>query len=446
MKFITQLQDRLHEYILEESITTIPEEVMESLKDALADIVASSIAGSNTPVVEHAKRFAQSQWKEGASSILLTSGQLSATGASFVNATMANALDIDDGHRLVKGHPGAVLFPAILAVGEEKQITGEEFLSTLLMSYEVGIRAGIIAHELRPEYHCTGSWGAIGAAAGVSRILNLSVDKIYHALGVAEYHSTYSPMLRGIDHPSMLKDGISWGCMTGVSSAILAQEGFTGIPSLFNTENSRGLINDLKQRYRIEELYYKPYACCRWAQPPIEAIKELMEKNKILYKDVNSVKVYTFKEAASLSKKPPNNTEEAQYNLPYPMACYFVFQNVGPNEVTKKLSNQDVVDLMKKVEVYVDEELDKEFPKKALCWIEVYMNDGKVHSSAVQQAQGDWDYPLSKVDKQEKFYRLVVPHLGQERSNELYKMIHSIEQLLNIKELTRLINFPFYKP
>jgi 2-methylcitrate dehydratase PrpD len=134
-------------------------DTLTSLKEALADIIACIIAGRNTRAAEISKEFAVSQWGMENSSLFLFPERLTPAGAAFVNATMANALDLDDGHRLTKGHPGAVIFPAVLAVAEDNNISGEEFLTALLIGYEVGIRAGIGAHLMRPDYHCTGSWG-----------------------------------------------------------------------------------------------------------------------------------------------------------------------------------------------------------------------------------------------------------------------------------------------
>lgn len=320
-------------YLAEESYASVPIQIKQALKEALADIIACTIAGTKTPVFEMVHRFTSSQWGSGASSIITTSKKLSASGAAFVNATAANALDMDDGHRLVKGHPGAIVYPAVLAAAEEYHLSGEEFMTSLLIGYEVAIRAGVLAHQLRPEYHCTGSWGAIGAAAGVSRVIGLTADQIHHSFGIAEYQSTYSPMMRCIDHPSMLKDGIGWGSMTGISAAYLAKEGFTGIPSLFETEEAAPFLQELGQKYRIEELYYKPYACCRWAQPGIEALKELVEKYHLNAEKVKKIRVYTFTESARLSRGHPKNTEEAQYNLTFPIAAYLYWGEVGPEQV-----------------------------------------------------------------------------------------------------------------
>lgn len=403
------------------------------------DLIGCTIAGSKADVSGMVRRFAVRHWAKGRSSVMLSNHKLQPTGAALVNATMANALDMDDGHRLTKGHPGAVVFPAVLAAAEDCQATGRQFLTSLLVGYEVAIRAGMTAHQLRPEYHCTGSWGALGAAAGVARILGLSAEETEHALGISEYHSTYSPMMRCIDHPSMLKDGIGWGCMTGISSAYMAKEGFTGIPSLFSQESSKELVSELGEKYRIEQLYYKPYACCRWAQPAVEGVKLLVEENRLSPHMIERLVIHTFTESSRLMKRMPANTEEAQYNLYFPVAAYLIFGEVGPRQVLDELENEQIREVMTKMETVIDSHLDAQFPAKALCKVELFTIDGRRFMSPVMQARGDFDYPLTSAEKRDKFVWLTEPVIGTAESIKLLNLIEHVDELQNISDLTAAI-------
>jgi 2-methylcitrate dehydratase PrpD len=429
----------LASYIQSESIDQLDERTLTALKEALADVIACTIAGRNTEAADIARAFAVSQWGTGRSSLFLFPETLSASGAAFVNATMANELDLDDGHRLTKGHPGAVVFPAVLAAAEEKDTSGKAFLDALLVGYETGIRAGMLAHERRPEYHCTGSWGAVGAAAGVSRILDLSSSEIEHALGNAEYFGTYSPMMRCIEHPSMLKDGINWGCMTGVSAAYLAKAGYTGIPSLFTMEGASKLTEELGSHYRVKELYYKPHACCRWAQPAIEGVKAIKASHSVASDQIEKIIIHTFTESAALLKDYPTTTEEAQYNLFFPAAAYLVYGEVGPEQVLQHLDDPAVLKMMDKMEVVIDPALNEAFPKKALSITQIVTTDGQHYQSPVMQARGDYDYPLTAEEKRGKFFWLTAPSIGEQAALELFHAVHHVEELQSIRELTRII-------
>lgn len=434
------VSNKVPSYILAETIDNKPVEIIKAVKEALADHFACTIAGSRAKVSRIALEFASKQWGVGESSLVLQKQKLSPAGAAFVNGVLANALDLDDGHRLTKGHPGAVIIPAVLAAAEERKSNGAQFLNAVLVGYEVGIRAGIIAHQSRPDYHCTGSWGAIGAAAGVSRILALEKTEIEHALGIAEYHGTYSPMMRCIDNPSMLKDGIGWGSMAGVSAAYLAKLQFSGIPSLFSLTEGTKYIEDLRFVYQIQKIYFKPHACCRWAQPAVECLKEVMNKTKLTFEEIDRIIVYTFTESSRLSHVPPMNTEEAQYNLLFPIASFLVFGEIGPNQVLHELSHKDVLKAMKRIETKVDERFDAVFPEKAQSQIEVYTKMGTVIQSSIMKAKGDYDFPLSASEKRDKFFSLTTPIIGEKKSVLLLENIEHIEELDSINDLLKIIN------
>lgn len=157
--------------------------------------------------------------------------RVSLPGAALANGLAANALDIDDGHRLVKGHPGASVLPAVLAAAEERNAGLREFLAALAAAYDVAIRAGFVLQRHDAYCHSTGAWGAVGAAAGAANLFGLAGPTLCHALSTADFHAPLAPVMRSVAAPSMDKDGVGWGAMAGM----LAREGFTGKPSLLKT-------------------------------------------------------------------------------------------------------------------------------------------------------------------------------------------------------------------
>lgn len=214
--------------------------------------------------------YALESYGPGTATIIGADATSTPVGAALANGFAASALDLDDGYRPVKGHPGAVVFPAVLSAAEQAVSTGAEFLTALVIGYEVAIRAGLALHPFYGFYHGTGAWAPIGAAAGAARLLCTDTEQICHALGIADFHAPITPEIRSVDNPSMLKDGIGWGAMVGLSSAHLASRGFTGIPSLFDTDSSEpDLTGNLGREYLLYGLYFKPHACCRglWPAP-----------------------------------------------------------------------------------------------------------------------------------------------------------------------------------
>jgi 2-methylcitrate dehydratase PrpD len=56
--------------------------------------------------------------------------------AALLNGTPLAAEQLQDGHRLGRGHPGAHVVPAVLAVAESCEASGSALLSALLVGYE----------------------------------------------------------------------------------------------------------------------------------------------------------------------------------------------------------------------------------------------------------------------------------------------------------------------
>ena len=267
--------ERLAAFAASLSWSDVPDAVRRRAKIALLDILGASIAGCRLPIAGIASDIAPRVWGGDEASILLSGRRASPAGAAFANGCLANALDIDDGYRPIKGHPGAVVFPAALAAAESLGRDGATLLAALVAGYEVAIRAGLALHTAYADYDGSGSWGALGAAAAAGRIIGLPAERLTHALGIAEYHGPMSPIMRCVEHPAMVKDGIGWGAMAGLGAALLAEAGFTGIPTVLDLHPE--VLSDLGRAYKIMQLYFKPHSCCRWAQPPIEGVRRILE-------------------------------------------------------------------------------------------------------------------------------------------------------------------------
>ncbi len=419
----------------------IPATVQEQVVRCVLDLCGAALAGSRTPVAQAVSSYASEAYGCGSCTVIGASSRSTPTGAALTNGFAASALDIDDGYRPVKGHPGAVVFPTVLAAAEETGASGPEFLTALVVAYEVSMRTARILHGLYDFYHGSGAWGPVGAAAGAARLFGCDVEEIRHALGIAEFHAPITPEMRSVDHPSMLKDGIGWGALSGLASAQLASHGFTGIPSLFD-ENDSGpaLVESLGSEYLTLGLYFKLHACCRWAQPAVEGTLAAVSELNVEARDIARVRVHSFEAATHLTSTAPRTTEEAQFSLPWPVACALIDGEVGPDQVLEHaLEDPTRRALAARVECFQDPELEKVFPAKALAWVEVEASNGRVARSKVLAAQGDAEACLSDTELTRKFRRLAEPVLGSGRTGELADSIQELPQAPSLDAFTRLL-------
>lgn len=359
----------------------------------LTDFVAVALAGRAAPTSAMAANYAARQHAGDEATLLVDGRRVAATGAALANGVLANAVDFDDGHRLCKGHPGAVVIPAALAVAESVDAAREEVLAAILIGYEIAIRAGLLLHATRAEYHASGAWGALGAAAAASRLLRLDAERTRHALGLAAYHAPIAPIMRSVAEPAMTKDACGWGAATGVSAALLAGEGFTALSSDL-VDGIDKASSDLSARWHVEDMYVKPYPCCRWSHPAITAALALRDRHRLDATRIAKVTVRTFAAATRLSRGLPRDTEQAQYNLVWPVAVAlahgrFDVAHVLPGAFADPLA----ADLVDRIELHIDPDCEAAFPAKRFAEVDVETGDGVSLHSGRTESPGEPDDP-----------------------------------------------------
>ncbi len=407
----------------------LPEPVRHQAKRCLLDALGALLAGTDTPVGRLMADIAVSQFGGGQATVFGSGARASAAGAALANGFAQNALDIDDGYRLVKGHPGACVLPVIMAAAEMAPCTGKQFLAALVTGYEIGIRAGLIRHATSPAYHSSGSWGAIAGAAAAGKLMGLDRQSLHHALGPAEYHAPIAPMMKCIQVPSMGKDSIGWGCFAGMLSTLMARDGFTGINPLFDDTPQKAWIQGLGRDFQMLNLYFKPYAACRWAQPAVAGALKLSAAHKLAPQDIRSIRVQTFRAAAALSCKAPQNTEEAQYYMAFAVAAALIDGEVGPRQVlAPRLFADDVQALMALVRTEVRQAFEAEFPAKACAEVFIETHGAKTFASGKMQAS--WEPPDSlptDAELEAKFRWLVTPLRTKTAVDEMISLIWRLD-------------------
>ncbi len=360
----------------------VPEAVQRRIALLLLDSAAVIEAGRAAPAALIAADHAGEAYGGDAATALLDGRRLSVPGAAWANGVLANVLDYDDGHRITKGHPGAMVIPSALAVAESIGASATEFLEAVLVGYEVAIRAGILLHEREAQYHASAAWGSLGVAVASGRLLGLAPPQFRHAVGIAEYHAPIALMPRAVGDPAMTKDTCGWGGLIGTTSALLARRGFTGLDSEFMlTAGDLGL----GERWEVLELYLKHYPCCRWSQPGIDAALRL----RLDPARIESVIVRTFAAADLLSRRRPSTTEEMQYSLVWPVATALARGRFGVEEVLGGFDDPLVAQIAGRVRIEVDPELTRAFPGRRLTELEVVSSDGTTVRSGPIEAEGE---------------------------------------------------------
>jgi 2-methylcitrate dehydratase PrpD len=417
----------------------LPPDVVEQSQRCLLDLIGVAAAGSRTAASAIADAYAASQLcgSDRDARILFDGRRASLAGAAFAGASTIDALDAHDGHPLTKGHAGAAILPALLAVIDGAQsgepaahVDGRELLTCLVLGYEIATRAGIALHATVADYHCSGAWNALGCAAVTARLLGLDRARIRQALGVAEYFGPRGQILRACDSPTMVKDGTGWGAHVGVSAALLARDGFTGAPALtVERADARGFWSDLGTRWRIREQYFKAYPVCRWAQPAVEAALELQRTHRFAADEVAALSVESFREAIALGAACAiaTTTEDAQYSLRYPIAAALVFGKIGAPEVSDpRLADPRVERLQRAMTLTEDDAFSRRFPAERWARVRVTLTDGRTLASEPAIARGNPENPLPEDELRMKYRTYAEPVLGKPRAARIEHGVHRL--------------------
>jgi 2-methylcitrate dehydratase PrpD len=399
-----------------------PAEVQRETRICLLDTLGIALAGTELPIARIIRRFVARHLGigEGGGARMIRDGRrVSVPGAAMAGAAIIDGFDGHDGHALCKGHAGVTVVPAALAFADAlRSDDREEFLTLVLLGYEIGTRAGIALHATSPTMHSSGAWNALAAAAIGSRALRLSHGQTAHALGIAEYYGPRSRLMRVIEHPTMVKDGSTMGAFAGVSAAYLAEDGYTGAPadtieleglpaSVVPAADTRdpSVWSDLGTRWRILEQYRKPDPVCRWTQPAAEAIFSLRSALPgMTHADVTDVVVETFHEAVSLSCREPTETDAAQYSLPFVVGAAIVHGRLTAAELAGAgLHDDAVLRLSRAVKLVERGEFNARFPAERWASVRLTLRDGTILDSGPHTTRGDPATPLSLRALSEKF-------------------------------------------
>lgn len=448
----------------------LPAAVQRKARMCLADNLGATLAGTLTRVSRIAADYAAAAWPGDEATILSLDGEgrlrgrrASAAGAAFANGCAANGIDSDDSARYSYGHAGAQIFPTALALAEARGLSGARLLCGMVVGYEVAHRIGRCWHNHHDVYQACGSWGSVACAATAAHLMDLTPEQAEHALGIADYHAPNLPMMRDVAQPAMVKHGIGWGAFTGITAAGLAAAGFTGIPSLlafpeyqawtqdFGDLVGAGVSGQTRPYIMVDGVAWKAkgYACCGWAHAAVEGAARLFHGQRVKLDDIARIRIETFHEAAALGARLPTTTEEAQFNLAWPVAAMLVDGEIGPRQTLEdRLSDPLIRALAERVEIVESEELNRlcrlyekgdpagRFASEVTL---VLTNGAEIPSGLVG---GGLSFPQPGWDErvmEEKFRWLAGFVLDKPRIDRLVEMVWRFETVADVRQLSAMI-------
>ena len=435
MKFTTDY--RLEKFLLETKWEDLPAEVQQRLRGCMLDLMGALVAGCGSEQFRVGVRLAKKIFRDGDIPAIGTKETFSTIGAATAMGHSSNAYDIDDGHNIIRAHPGTSFIGGLLAIGYEKDVSAKDFLTALYVAYEATIRMGAAIMDYYQYAHSSGTFGAVGVVAGGGRMYGFTKEEMNNALSVSEFNAPLVPGIRSVEYPSMNKDGVPFGVMVGELALEAGMCGFTGNKNLLEAEEYAHYLDDLGTKHEVMDLYFNPYPCCRWGHPAIDACLAVMADNNVTAEDIEQVIVETFYKATQLSKGIPSCADEAQYNIAYPVASSIVNNGFSIAQV-EQTDDPRVHKMMEKLTFVCDKQLDDQFPTKRLCRVRMVLKDGRTVVSDVHEPRGEAFENIGYDWLSEKFLRITGHKLTKEQQLQLIDILE--KDNWTVRELVAKVN------
>lgn len=311
----------------------LPPAVVDKAKACFLDWLIVTALGSREAVAVSVERaLASLSGFDDLASLIGRGATASPYFAALGNGMVSHCLDYDDMHVGMNGHPGAAVFPALLAVVEAEALPGEALLRGFAVGAEVCCRLGV---GLSPGHydagwHATSTVGGIGAAMAVASAKSLDAATIGHAVGLAATQASGMQRTFGSFGKSFNVGQASAGGVTAVELAIAGVNapdetlvGERGFAALHHGDDEalESALRTLGERFHMTETVLKKYASCYSTHAPIEAAINISSNVETRLNEVDSIEVVVSPMAASVAGiTKPTTPTKARFSIGYCVA------------------------------------------------------------------------------------------------------------------------------
>ncbi|SDL96277.1 MmgE/PrpD family protein [Bacillus sp. OK048] len=442
------------------SFDEIPYNVLDASKKDILDTLGCILAGVNAEGTNELLQIISDWGGKKESTILYHGIKVPAPFATLVNSTMAHARDFDDTHDEAVLHAGVSIIPAALAAAERAgECDGKLFLKAVTLGLDFLCRLGkatkIGATEIGLVYTSTFAYFASALTAGL--ILKLNDEQLMNAIGITM--SQVAGTVQAVSDAALTKRiQPAFGAQAGVTAAILAKQGITGARNVFNGKFSFPkvylndhfdydlLIDSYGENFESENLSFKPYPCCRFTHPAIDAALQLREETNMNPEDIVEISVDVTTHANVVCepverRKKPQVVVDAQFSIPYTVAVALVKGKVFVEDFTETaIADQRILNIASRVITRYDNSLAGRGISPAI--VTIVTKDRNVHRRRVDHPLGSIENSMSFeeiVDKFKKCSKLTPNEIPEKNINEVIRRIGELEKENNITEFTNLL-------
>lgn len=438
---MTEVQQLAH-FVTTRKKEDVSDEAREALKIRLLDSIACAIGALEGEPIrmirDHIEEFGGKPLVS-----LIGGGKTAPDRAAFYNSALVRYLDYNDSY-LAKNetcHPSDNI-GSVLAAAEYAGASGADFITALAIAYQIQCRLSDEAPVRNKGFDHTVQ-GAYGAAAGAAYALSLDENQTANAIAIAgtAYNALRVTRTGNLSHwKGLAFPSVGW---TSTHSAFLAMRGITGPEQVF--EGNKGLKEAITGNFyidwpqenleRVRKTIIKKYNAEIHSQATLEGLETLRNQYPIDPSQIKKIELHTFDVAYHIigggeegSKKMIRTKEEADHSLPYMMAAMLLDGHVLPEQyLPERILQDDIQQLLQKVEVYENPGYSARFPDEMACDITITFEDNTTISIEKRDYEGFHTQPARWETAIRKFHLLGAPFTTKDQRDQIIEMVQNID-------------------
>ena len=368
------------------------------------DALATAYAGSATPVGQVLRQWAAST-------------DLDHKRQALLMGALTHITETDDLHRASVTHPGCVVVPAALSLGEKLGSTPKQILTAILHGFEAMCRIGSAVGPAHYKvWHNTATCGPFGSAMAAATLLELDDGQTMHALGNAGTQS--SGFWQFMETGAMSKHlHAGRASETGLLAAELAAHGFTGSPRILEGEKGLfagmcpdpipdNILRDADSAWQLPLTSIKPWPSCRHTHPTIDCALELHQQ--LTGEKITDIEIQTYQAALDVCDRPePENEYQAKFSLYHCVAIALLDGAVRLDSFTEKARDK-TNELRRRTRVNVHEPYASSYPVSWGSAVRVKTETNNTFEVTRKDCKGDPELALCEIEMREKALNLMM--------------------------------------
>jgi 2-methylcitrate dehydratase PrpD len=440
--------DRLSRFVEATSVDRLPAAAVHAARLVLLDTLGAIVAGSALPENRRLAESMHERRSRASATLLGHGGRVDPLLAAFVNATAGVALEVDEGSRLGGGHPAIHVVPAALAVAEDGGADGRRLLESIVAGYEVCSRLGS-ATMPRPNVHSHGTWGTIGTAVAVAKLTGLDASGVKAVINLSASMSPANTWTTALEGATIRNAYPGRSGLDGILAVDLHRAGFTGLPDapsdvygtiLADRFEPERALDGLGGPLRIQQNYFKLYACCRYNHFALDALLTMARAERLHADQVERVVVTTIPFGPRMAGPAPASMLGAKFSIPYAVAAALVLGRADVSAFAEPaLTDPRIRALAARVDVRVDARMSPRRSDYPTAVVEIVLKDGRTLTDSTAVVRGDFEDPVPAEEIVGKFIALASDVLGSARARAVAETVDQVDTLKDVRDLTALL-------